>query len=76
MRSAGRGGSEDELEDVDEDEDEEELVVLGHAGCAVMRAGAALWAAAASAAATLGRMEGCRSGASKKKSLPCLSWRV
>ena len=36
MRSAGRGGSEDEVEDVDEAEDEEEVVVLGDAGCAVM----------------------------------------
>ena len=51
MRSAGRGGSEDE------DEDEEEVVVLGDAGCAVMRAVVGLWAAA-SAAATAGRTEG------------------
>ena len=58
MRSAGRGGSEEELEDVDEDEDEEEVVVLGDVGFAVMRAGAGLWAAAASAAATAGRIEG------------------
>ena len=29
MRSAGRGGSEDEVEDVDEAEDEEEVVVSG-----------------------------------------------
>ena len=42
MRSAWRGGSEDEVEDVDEDEDEEEVVVLGDAGCAVMRAVAGL----------------------------------
>ena len=42
MRSAGRGGSEDEMEDVDEAEDEEEVVVLGDAGCAVMRAVAGL----------------------------------
>ena len=35
MRSAGRGGSEDEVEDSDEAEDEEEVV---DAGCAVMRA--------------------------------------
>ena len=61
MRSAGRGGSEDELEDVDEAEDEEEVVVLGDAGCAVMRAVAGLWVAA-SAAATAGRMEGMSSG--------------
>ena len=65
MRSTGRGGSEDEAEDVDENEDEVEVVVLGDAGCAVMRAVASLWAAA-SAAATAGRMEGmswgCRFG--------------
>ena len=42
-------------------EDEEEVVVLGDAGCAVMRAVAGLWAAA-SAAATAGRMEGMSSG--------------
>ena len=58
MRSAGRGGSEEEVEDVDEDEDKEELVVLRDVGCAAMPAGAALWAAAASPAATAGRMEG------------------
>ena len=61
MRAAGRGGSEDEVEEVEEAEDEEEVV---DAGWAVMRAG--LWAAA-SAAATAGRMEGmsfgCRLGA-------------
>ena len=62
MRSAGRGGSEEEVEDVDEVEDEEEVVVYGDVGCATMRAGAALWAAAASAAATAGRMEGISSG--------------
>ena len=56
MRAAGRGGSEDEEEEVDEAEDEEEVV---DAGWAVMRAG--LWAAA-SAAATAGRMEGMSSG--------------
>ena len=61
MRSAGRGGSEDEVEDVDEAEDEEEVVVLGDAHCAVMRAVAGLWAAA-SAASTAGRMEGMSSG--------------
>ena len=61
MRSAGRGGSEDEVEDVDEAEEEEEVVVLGDAGCAVMRAVAGLWVAA-SAAATAGRMEGMSSG--------------
>ena len=46
----------DEMVEVDEDEDEEEVV---DAGWAVMRAG--LWAAA-SAAATAGRMEGTSSG--------------
>ena len=61
MRSAGRGGSDDEVGDVDEAEDEEEVVVLGDVGCAVMRAVAGLWAAA-SAAATAGRMEGMSSG--------------
>ena len=63
MRAAGRGGSEDEVEEVDEAEDEEEVV---DAGLAVMRAVAGLWAAA-SAAATAGRMQGmsssCRLGA-------------
>ena len=47
--------------DVDEDEDGKEVVVLGDAGCAVMRAVAGLWAAA-SAAATAVRMEGMSSG--------------
>ena len=61
MRWAGRGGSEDELEDVDEDEDEGEMLILGDAGCAVMRAVAGFWAAA-SAAATAGTMEGMSSG--------------
>ena len=56
----GRGG--EEAEDDKEDEDKEELVVLGDAGCAAMRVGAALRAAAASAAATAGRMEGIHSG--------------
>ena len=49
------------MEDVDEAEDEEEVVVLEDAGCAVMRAVAGLWAAA-SGAATVGRMEGMSSG--------------
>ena len=40
----------DEVEEVDGDEDEEEVVVLGDAGCAVMRAVAGLWAAASAAA--------------------------
>ena len=62
MRSARRGGSEEEVENVGEDEDEEEVVVFGDVGRAVMRAGAALWAAAASAAPTAGRMEGISSG--------------
>ena len=61
MRPGGRGGSEDEVEDVDEAEDEEEVVVLGDAGCAVMRAVAGLWAAA-SAEAMAGRMKGMSSG--------------
>ena len=56
MRAAGREGSENEVEDVDEGEDEEEVV---DAAWAMMRAG--LWAAA-SAAATAGRMEGMSSG--------------
>ena len=56
MRAAGRGGSEDEVKKVDGAEDEEEVV---DAGWAVMRAG--LWAAA-SAAATAGRLEGMSSG--------------
>ena len=49
------------MEDVDEAEDEEEVVVLGDAGCAVMRAVAGSWAVA-SAAAEAGRMEGMSSG--------------
>ena len=61
MRSAGRRGSEDEVGYVDEDEDEEEVVVSGDAGCTVMREGAG-FLAAASAAATPGRMEGRSSG--------------
>ena len=72
MRAAGRGGSEDEVEEVDEAEDEEEVV---DAGWAVMRAG--LWAAA-SAAATAGRMEGmssgCRLGAGAWGG-PVVTWR-
>ena len=62
MRSAGRGGSEKEVADVDGDEEEEEVVVLGDVSCAAMRAGAALSAAAPSAAATAGRMGGTSSG--------------
>ena len=61
MRLAKRVGSEDQAEDVDEDEDEKEVVVLEDAGCAVMRAAAGL-CAAASAAATAGRMEDMSSG--------------
>ena len=56
MRAAGRGGSEDEVEEVDEAEDEEEVV---DAGWAVMRADLR---AAASAAVMAGRMEGMSSG--------------
>ena len=62
MRSAGSGGWGEEVEDVDEDEDEEKVLVLGDVGCTAMLAGAALWAAAASTAATVGRMEGMFSG--------------
>ena len=47
LRSAGRGGLEEEVEEVDEDEDEEEAVVLGDADTAAMRAGTAFWAVAA-----------------------------
>ena len=74
MSAAGRGGSEDEVEEVDEAEDEEEVV---DAGWAVMRAVAGLWAAA-SAAATAGRMEGmssgCRLGAGGWRG-PVVTWR-
>ena len=77
MRSAGRGGSEDEVEDVDEAEDEEEVVVLGDAGCAVMRAVPGL-RSAASAAATAGRVEGmslgCRLGVGGLGH-PAVTWR-
>ena len=62
MRWAGRGGAKEKVEGVDEDEDEEEVVVLGDVGCTAMLAGAALPAAAASAAGTAGRMEGMSSG--------------
>ena len=51
--------------EVEEDlvpKDEEESIVFGDVGCAAMRAGAPLRAAAASAAATAGRMEGMSSG--------------
>ena len=50
------------MQDVDDDEDEEEVVVLGDVGCAAMRAVAVLWAAAASAVVTAGRMEARSSG--------------
>ena len=72
MRAAGRRGSEDEVEVVDEAEDEEEVV---DAGWAVMQAG--LWAAA-SAAATAGRMEGMPSGCRLEAGGwggPVLTWR-
>ena len=49
------------MEDVNEAEDREVVVVFGDAGCAVMQAVAGL-GAAASAAATAGRMEGMSSG--------------
>ena len=72
MSLAGRGGSEDEVEEVDEAEDEEEVV---DAGWAVVRAGLR---AAASAAATAGRMEGmspgCRLGAGGWGG-PVVTWR-
>ena len=58
MRAAGRGGSEDEVEEVEEADDEEEVL---DAGWGVMRAVAGLWAAAY-AAATAGRIEGMSSG--------------
>ena len=75
MISAGRGGSEDEVEDVDEDEDEEGVVVSGETGCAVMRAVAGLWVAAASAAATAGRMQGMSSGHRLGWGGPAMTWR-
>ena len=56
MRAAGRWASEHEVEEVDEVEDEEGVVDAGWAG---VQAG--FWAAA-SAAATAGRMEGISSG--------------
>ena len=72
MRAAGRWGSEDEVEEVDEAEDDEEVV---GAGWAVMRVGLR---AAASAAATAGRMEGmssgCRLGAGSCGG-PVVTWR-
>ena len=60
MSSAERG--EEEVDDDEEDEDEEEVVVLGDAGCAVIQAGAAFRAAAASAADNAGKTEGISSG--------------
>ena len=60
MRSAVSG--EEEVGDAEEDEGEEEVVVLGDAGCADMRAGAALRVAAACAAATADTMEAISSG--------------
>ena len=60
--SDAQGGVEEEVEDVNEEEDEDEVVVLRDVGCAPMRVGAALWAAAASAAATARRMEGISPG--------------
>ena len=78
MKLAVRGGSEEAVEDVDEDEDEEKVVILRYVGCAAMRGGVALWAAAASAAATAGRMEGiswgCGSGAGAWRG-PAATWR-
>ena len=73
-----RRRSEEELEDIEEDEDEEQVVVLGDVGCAAMRVEAAFWAAAASAPATAGRMEGissgCRLGAGGWRG-PAATWR-
>ena len=60
MRAAVRGGEAGGDHEVNEDNEEE--VVLRDAGCAVMRAGAALRAAAGSAAANTGRMEAISSG--------------
>ena len=60
MRVAVRG--KEEVEDDEEDEDEGEVVVLRDAGCVAMRAWAVLPGAAASAAATAGRMGGIPSG--------------
>ena len=78
MRSAGRGRSEEEVGDVGEDGDEEEVMVFGDVGWAAMRAGAALWAAVTSAAATAWRMEGmssgCRLGAGCWRG-PAATWR-
>ena len=75
MTAAGRQGSKDEVEEVEEAEDEVEVV---DAGWAVMRAVAGLWAAA-SAAATAGRMEGmssgCRLGAGGWRG-PVVTWRL
>ena len=72
MRAVGRGGAEDEVEEVNKAEDEEEVV---DAGWAVMRAGLR---AAASAAATAGRMEGmssdCRLGTGGWRG-PVVTWR-
>ena len=62
MRPAGRGGSEEEVGNFDEDEDEEEVVVFGDVGCGAMPADAVVWAAAASAVPTAGRIEGISSG--------------
>ena len=50
------------MEDVEEDDDKEEVVVLGDVGCAAMRGWRALRPAAASAAATAGRMQGTSRG--------------
>ena len=72
MRAAGMGGSVDEVEEADEAEDEEEVV---DAGWAVMRAGLR---AAASAAATAGRMEGMSSGCRLRAGSwggPVVTWR-
>ena len=66
------------MEDVEEDEDKEEVVVLGNVVCAAMWPGVALRAAAASAAASAGRMEdiswGCGLGVGDWRG-PAATWR-
>ena len=70
---------EEDVEDNEDDEGEEGVVILWDAGSADMRAGAALRDAAASAAATAGRMKaistGSRLGAGGCKG-PASIWRT
>ena len=77
MKAFVRG--EEEVEDNEEEKDEEEVVVLGDARCAAMRAGVVLRVAAASAAATAGRIEalstGCGLGAGGCKGRVAI-WRL